>query len=112
MSRANLPGIFVFGKLLASGRAGRLVHNCLAVKKFDASTSCVFLSDSEREARSQALEAHYLYSYLKLSTGSSFDARVAGTVPKIMPTKDETKIATIADKPEIGIRYSVRKRTE
>src|SRR5215469_859969 len=52
------------------------------------------------------------YSYLKLSTGSSCAARVAGSVPKITPTNDDTTIAMIADNPEIGMRYSVKKRTE
>ena len=52
------------------------------------------------------------YSYRRLSTGSSCAARVAGTVPKRTPTTDETTIAIIAESPEIGMRYSVRKRTE
>src|ERR1041385_5905124 len=52
------------------------------------------------------------YSYLRLSTGSSLAALAAGTVPNRIPTRDETTMATMADKPEIGILYSVRKRTE
>src|SRR5580765_2570216 len=44
------------------------------------------------------------HSYLRLSTGSSCAARVAGRVPKIMPTSDETTIAMIAERPEIGMR--------
>ena len=52
------------------------------------------------------------HSYLRLSTGSSWAARVAGRVPKIIPTRDETTIAIIADSPEMGMRYSVRNRTE
>jgi len=42
------------------------------------------------------------YSYRRLSTGSSCDARVAGTVPKMIPTIDDTMIAMIADSPEMG----------
>src|SRR5262249_20828863 len=52
------------------------------------------------------------YSYRKLSTGSNCAARLAGSVPKIMPTSDDTTIAMIADRPEMGMRYSVKKRTE
>src|SRR5262249_42848559 len=52
------------------------------------------------------------YSYRRASTVSSCAARVAGTVPKIIPTPDATRIAIIADSPETGIRYSVKKRTE
>jgi len=52
------------------------------------------------------------YSYRRLSTGSSWAARVAGTVPKITPTTEDTMIAMMADRPEIGTRYSVRKRME
>src|SRR5580765_6338974 len=44
------------------------------------------------------------HSYLRLSTGSSCAARVAGRVPKIMPTSEETTIAMIAERPEIGMR--------
>ena len=54
----------------------------------------------------------FSYSYLKLSTGSSFAALAAGTVPKSIPTSDDVTIATIADSPEIGIRYSVKNLTE
>lgn len=54
----------------------------------------------------------WVYSYLKLSTGSNCAARAAGTVPKTTPTIDETNIAIIAESPEIGMRYSVKKRTE
>src|SRR5579864_4660352 len=42
------------------------------------------------------------YSYRRFSTGSSCDARVAGTVPKMMPTIDDTMIAMMADRPEMG----------
>src|SRR5579863_7781528 len=56
--------------------------------------------------------ANHDHSNRKLSTGSSFAARAAGTVPNRMPTIAETTIATIAESPEIGIRYAVRKRTE
>src|SRR4029077_5670738 len=52
------------------------------------------------------------YSYRRLSTGSSLAARVAGTVPKRTPTREDTTMATIADSPEMGMRYSVKKRTE
>ena len=52
------------------------------------------------------------YSYRKLSTGSSCAALVAGIVPKIIPTSDDTMIAMIAESPEIGMRYSVKNRTE
>ena len=44
------------------------------------------------------------YSYRRLSTGSSCEARVAGTVPKMIPTIEDTTIAMIADSPEIGMR--------
>ena len=53
-----------------------------------------------------------VYSYRRLSTGSSLAARAAGTVPNRIPTSDDTTIATIADRPEMGMRYSVKKRTE
>src|ERR1700683_1200321 len=52
------------------------------------------------------------YSYRRLSTGSNWAARAAGTVPKITPTSDDTKIAITADQALTGTRYSVRKRTE
>src|SRR5437868_2245966 len=58
------------------------------------------------------LVVNFFYSYLKLSTGSSFAARAAGTVPNRIPTSDEVTIATIADKPEIGILYAVKNLTE
>lgn len=44
------------------------------------------------------------HSYRKLSTGSILAARAAGTVPKRIPTTAETKIATIAESPEMGMR--------
>jgi hypothetical protein len=44
------------------------------------------------------------YSYRRLSTGSSFAARAAGTVPNRIPTMEETTIATMAESPEIGKR--------
>jgi hypothetical protein len=44
------------------------------------------------------------YSCRKLSTGSSCEARVAGMVPKMIPTTDDTTMAMIADKPEMGMR--------
>ncbi len=44
------------------------------------------------------------HSYRKLSTGSIFAARAAGTVPNRMPTTAETTMATIAESPEMGIR--------
>ncbi len=53
-----------------------------------------------------------IYSYRKLSTGSNCAARMAGRVPNKIPTSDETTIAMIADRPEMGMRYSVKKRTE
>src|SRR5579864_7554461 len=46
-----------------------------------------------------------IYSCRKLSTGSSCAARVAGNVPKMTPTSDDTTIAMIADSPEIGMLY-------
>ena len=52
-------------------------------------------------ARSSWLVAH---SYRRLSTGSSWAALLAGSVPKIIPTSDETPIAMIAERPEIGMR--------
>ena len=36
--------------------------------------------------------------------GSSCEAREAGTVPKMIPTMEEIRMAMIADKPEIGTR--------
>ena len=44
------------------------------------------------------------YSWRRLSTGSSWAARVAGTVPKSTPTKVETPSAITADQPETGRR--------
>jgi hypothetical protein len=44
------------------------------------------------------------YSYRRLSTGSSCEARPAGIVPKMIPTSDDTAIAMIADSPETGRR--------
>jgi hypothetical protein len=44
------------------------------------------------------------HSYRKLSTGSIFAARAAGTVPNRMPTTAETTMATIAESPEMGMR--------
>jgi hypothetical protein len=44
------------------------------------------------------------HSYRKLSTGSIFAARAAGTVPNRIPTTAETKMATIAESPEMGMR--------
>ena len=44
------------------------------------------------------------YSCRKLSTGSSWAARMAGTVPNKSPTSALAAIAMIADVPEIGIR--------
>jgi len=56
-------------------------------------------------ARYSVLGTRYsTHSYRKLSTGSSCEARVAGTVPKMIPTTDDTTIAMIADNPEIGRR--------
>jgi hypothetical protein len=51
--------------------------------------------------RSELNRAH---SYRKLSTGSIFAARAAGTVPNKMPTSAETTMATIAESPEMGMR--------
>src|SRR5437773_7268937 len=68
------------------------------------------LRDQERRSGATSLASHY--SYLKLSTGSSFAARAAGTVPKRIPTSDETTMATIADSPETGTRYCVRNLIE
>ena len=48
----------------------------------------------------------------KLSTGSSCAARVAGIVPNTIPTKDETTMAMMAERPEMGMRNSVKNRTE
>jgi hypothetical protein len=44
------------------------------------------------------------YSCRKLSTGCSWAARIAGTVPNKSPTSALAAIAMIADVPEIGIR--------
>ena len=44
----------------------------------------------------------------RLSTGSSWAARAAGTVPKITPTTEDTMMAMTADQPLIGTRYSVK----
>jgi len=44
------------------------------------------------------------YSYRRLSTGSSREARLAGMVPKMIPVIDDTTMAIIADSPEIGTR--------
>jgi hypothetical protein len=44
------------------------------------------------------------YSCRKLSTGCSWAARMAGTVPNKIPTSALAAIAMIADTPEIGIR--------
>src|SRR5437870_13826049 len=52
------------------------------------------------------------HSYRKLSTGSSLAARVAGTDPKIIPTRDETTIATMEERPDIENRYAVKKRNK
>jgi hypothetical protein len=71
-----------------------------------------FRDDAFVDGSSQSLCLGRLHSYLRLSTGSSFAALVAGTVPNTTPTRDETRIATIADRPEMGMRYSVRNRTE
>lgn|SRR2546421_12432841 len=90
---ANGKGVFI-----SKGRSGTTEFK-------DKRLNCVPL---ELRANHQ----HSAYSYLKLSTGSNFAARAAGTVPNRIPTNDETTIATIADNPEIGTRYSVRKRME
>ena len=83
-SRANQPGFVVFWPFANAAQPG----------------------SSDREARDAFLAAGVLarYSYRRLSTGSNWEARVAGTVPKMIPTMDETKIAIIAESPEIGIR--------
>src|SRR6185312_13998626 len=52
------------------------------------------------------------YSYRSASTVSNCAARVAGTVPKMMPTPEATRMAIMAESPETGILYSVKKRTE
>ena len=46
----------------------------------------------------------FRYSYFNDWIGSNSAARVAGTVPKITPTSDATTSATIAERPEIGMR--------
>lgn len=72
--------------------------------------NCVSISMRKEQQNVPELSGHY--SYRKLSTGSNCAARAAGRVPKMTPTSDETKMAMMADSPEIGMRYSVRKRTE
>src|SRR5215475_10377387 len=51
------------------------------------------------------------YSYLRISAGSNAAALIAGSVPKITPTSDDTAMPTAADNPETGMRYSVVHRT-
>src|SRR5438874_13792772 len=83
-SRANQPGVLVF-------------RVCIRNRELVGWVKCVSANS---------------HSSRKLSTGSSFAARVAGTVPNRIPTRDETTIATIAESPDTGKRYSVRNRTE
>lgn len=96
------------------GECGLYVHICPYVfvkQTFLEEHLLVHIRNEEYSCRNASLACRF-YSWRKLSTGSSCEARVAGTVPKIMPTIDDTTMAMIADKPEIGMRKSVRKRTE
>src|SRR5207249_10878320 len=52
------------------------------------------------------------YSYFSVSTGSSREARFAGTVPKMTPTITEVASAITAACHGTGSLYGVRSRTE
>src|SRR5580704_16091368 len=58
---------------------------------------------SKAASGGRTLHTGQTYSYRNASVGRNCDARLAGIIPKITPTKHDTPNATAIDTPEIGM---------